>query len=137
MKRILTLGLVALGIMVQAQEKILVSTTTNGDKFYIYPSTIRKSSYGITVWQETVYTTPQLLKGTKKYYTSSKSRWLVDCNDMKMGLIALTNYAKNGNVVSSVNWGEYNTYTRLQSMAPGSVAWHIIEETCSRYNRGY
>lgn len=133
MKHILTLGLVALGIMVQAQERILISETTIGNKEYIYPSTIRKSDYGLTVWSERVYATPQLPKGAKKHYVSSKIQWLINCDEMKTGLIAYINYSKNGNIVDSFNQSEYHAYAELEPMAPDTVAWHIIEETCSRY----
>lgn len=137
MKHILALGLVALGITAQAQEKILVTKSRNGDKDYIYPSTIRKSDYGLTVWNEAVYATPQLLKvkGTKKYYTNSMLQWLIDCDEMKLNLITHTHYSKNGNIVSNFNQSEYETYTELKPMAPDTIGWDIIEATCSRYNQ--
>lgn len=135
MKRILTLGLVALGIMTQAQEKILVSTGYNGNKHYIYPSTIRKSDYGITVWSKSIYAKPKLLEGTKKYFTSSKAQHLVDCDGMRYTLISFVSYSKNGNIVDNTSISEYEaySYSELEPAAPGTVAWRIIEETCSRY----
>lgn len=137
MKYILTLALMALSIMVQGQEKILVSTTTNGDKIYIYPSTIKRGSYGITVWEERVYAKPRLDKETNKYYTSSKVQELIDCDGYREAGIAFTHYSKNGNAVDSGNRSEWEASSKLSPSSPGSVGWRIIEETCKRYNRGY
>lgn len=137
MKHILALALMALSIMVQGQEKILVDTTTNGNKFYIYPSTIKRGSYGITVWTEAIYAKPQLDKRTNKYYTSSKIQQLIDCDGYRISVIAFTDYSKNVNIVNSRSRSEYKAYSELAPLAPGSVGWRTIEETCKRYNRGY
>lgn len=137
MKHILTLALMALSIIVQGQERILVSEATNGNKFYIYPSTIKKSNYGITVWEEAVYAKPQLDKKTNKYYTHRKELYLIDCDGYREAGIAFTEYSKNGNVVDRGSRSEYNAYSALEPKAPGSVGWGIIEETCKRYKRGY
>lgn len=137
MKHILALALMALSIIVQGQEKILVGEATNGNKIYIYPSTIKKSSYGITVWTEWIYAKPQLDKKTNKYYTSTKVQELIDCDGYRSALIAFTDYSKNGNVVNSRSWSEWEAYSNLSPSSPGSVGWYKIEETCKRYNRGY
>lgn len=137
MKHILALALIALSIIVQGQEKILVSTAINGNKIYIYPSTIKKSSYGITVWVEGIYAKPKLDKKTNKYYTSTKVQVLIDCDGYRDTIIAFTHYSKNGNVVNSGNRSEWEASSELSPQAPGSLGWHTIEETCKRYNRGY
>lgn len=137
MKHILTLALMALSIMVQGQEKILVSTATDGNKFYIYPSTIKRGSYGITVWTEWIYAKPQLNKETNNYYTSSKVQELIDCDGYRRALIAFAHYSKNGNAINSGEQSEWEASSKLSPQAPGSVGWNIIEETCRIYNRGY
>lgn len=136
MKQILTLILITLGIATQAQEKVLILIKNNGDKNYLYPSTIRKSTYGITAWYERIYAKPQYDKNENKYYTYSKFQNLIDCNGMKSSLTSIINYSKNGNVIYSGKQNEYKSYLELSPKTPGSIGWHMIEEACSRY-RGY
>lgn len=137
MKHILTLALMALSMMVQGQERIYIGEDTNNTQYYIYPSTIKRSSYGITVWKEVVYAKPQLDKWANKYYTHRKELLLIDCDGYRETVIAFTHYSKNRNVVNSGSRSEYKAYSELSPQAPGFVGWRIIEETCKRYNRGY
>ena len=136
MIQILTLILITLGIMTQAQEKEYIGSNIRGDKYYLYPSTIRKSTYGITAWYEIIYAKPQYSKSKNKYYTHSKNQYLIDCDEMRYNFISITNYSKNGNVISGGNISEYEAYLELEPATPESMVWTIIEEICSRY-RGY
>lgn len=131
MKQILTLILITLGIMTQAQEKVYLGSSTDGDKYYLYPSTIRKSTYGITAWYERIYAKSQYDKYNNKYYTYSKLQYLMDCKEMRYSTISIKNYSENGNVVAM---GDYNL--DLSPITPGSIGWNITEKTCKRY-RGY
>lgn len=128
----------ALSIIVQGQERIYIGESTDDIKCYIYPSTIKRSSYGITVWSEWVHAKPQLDEWTNKYYTRRKVQELIDCDGYREAPIKIVYYSKNGNIVNSYSWSEREESSKLLSPAsPGTIGWSKIEETCKRYKRGY
>lgn len=136
MKQILTLILITLGIATQAQEKIYLGSNIDGDKYYLYPSTIRKSTYGITAWYNVIHGKPQYDKYKNKYYTYNKDQLLIDCDGMRASFLSMERYSKNGYIIGGINISEYEAYLDLKPGTPGSMSWTIIEKTCKRY-RGY
>lgn len=134
MKRILPLYLLLLlGIYAQAQEKIFIAEDIYGDKYYLYPSTIKKgyNDY-LTVWLEIIYAQPQYYS-KNKYYTSSKDQWLIDCQGMKLSLISGRDYSKSGKVIDSFYQSERKAANELKLAIPDTIIWNIVKKTCNRY----
>lgn len=115
-----------------AQERVFIDETEDGDKFYLIPSTIKKvENKYISASIETTYGHIQYEKVKKKFYTNSSSQWLIDCKDKKASQISYTSYNKNGEEVNSDTISDKEAKETLNIIRPDTIAYFIIEASCN------
>lgn len=112
-------------------ELVHISTSSSGNKTYIYTETIRSSNHligarGKQAWLETVYGKKNFFH-KKKPVHKSKALEVANCTDETTGIKSVVLYYDNkGNVIDS--WT--NSYVEMTPPAPNTVGSDIFRAIC-------
>ncbi len=121
-------------IYAQNSETYIGKTTDGKSEYYLINNTIKKSDYKneIYAWIKEVYVGTIKIKG--KFYKEAykMQRVIIDCEQYKLGISDGLTYNKNGTLIESYHFEDYNTIKN--PTAPNTIGNSIVETICNYTN---
>lgn len=118
----------------QSSETYIGKTADDKSEYYLVDNTIKNSDYSneIYAWVKEVYIGAIKKKG--KYYKGAfkMQRVIIDCEQYKLGISDGLTYSKNGTLIESYHFEDYNTIKN--PTAPNTIGYSIVEYICNFIN---
>lgn len=137
---LIVITLLVFGQVTFCQDWISVGTDSDGGKWFIKSTYVKKEGFGssegsIRIWTKKELNRKTIKKGGKSLtYTNVKELQLivVDCGDKKIKFVTTTVYNSQGKVIDSFTLEDYEQ--EWHDVVPDSIGEAMLDKVCVLFN---